>query len=126
MEMASKDLIPVVLELGGKSPCIVDETADIELAARRIAWGKCINAGQTCVAPDYVLADRKIYGLLAERIYSYVKAMYGDAVENEDYPKIINRESFIRLTGYIDSGNAVTEEGMMKKAFVLSLLFCWM
>ena len=80
MEMASKDLIPVVLELGGKSPCIVD---------------------------DYVLADRKIYGLLAERIYYYVKAMYGDAVENEDYPKIINRESFIRLTGYIDSGNAV-------------------
>lgn len=107
MEMASKDLIPVVLELGGKSPCIVDETADIELAARRIAWGKCINAGQTCVAPDYVLADRKIYGLLAERIYSYTKAMYGDAIENEDYPKIINRESFIRLTGYIDSGNAV-------------------
>ena len=107
MRNAAEHLTPVTLELGGKSPCIVDETADIELAARRIAWGKCINAGQTCVAPDYVLADRKIYGLLAERIYSYVKAMYGDAVENEDYPKIINRESFIRLTGYIDSGNAV-------------------
>lgn len=107
LKKAAKNLIPVVLELGGKSPCIVDETADIELAARRIAWGKCVNAGQTCVAPDYVLADRKICGKLAERIDVYVKAMYADPLVSKDYARIINRESFIRLTGYIDSGNVL-------------------
>lgn len=102
MEAASKDLTPVTLELGGKSPCIVDETADIELAGKRITWGKLINSGQTCVAPDYILVHKKVKDELIKNIKKYITQFYGEEpLENPDYPKIINQKHFNRLLGLI-------------------------
>ncbi len=103
MEAAAKNLTPVTLELGGKSPCIVDQTADIPLAARRIVWGKCLNSGQTCVAPDYILAEQSI----KERLYTALKEEYGKLygecpIQNPDYPKIINEQHFERLVSLLE------------------------
>ena len=98
MQAAAKRLTPVTLEMGGKSPCIVDETADIKLAAKRIAWGKFVNAGQTCVAPDYILAHESVKQKLTDEMAAAVKAMYGDKPTNSpDYPKIVNEKHFNRL-----------------------------
>ncbi len=98
MAEAAKHLTPVTLELGGKSPCIVDETANISLAAKRIVWGKYLNAGQTCVAPDYVLVQEKVKEALIKELNRYIRKFYGkDAVHNEEYPKIINERHFNRL-----------------------------
>lgn len=103
MEKASKNLTPVSLELGGKSPCIVDETADLDIAAKRIAWGKFLNAGQTCVAPDYVLAHKSIYNELLEKIKKNVEAFYyTNGTLNNDFPYIINDRHVERLMGLID------------------------
>ena len=103
MEAASKFVTPVVLELGGKSPCIVEKTANLLLAARRIAWGKFLNAGQTCVAPDYLLVERCVADELISLLKTQIHQMYGNALENPDYPKIINRRHFDRLVGYLDA-----------------------
>lgn len=98
MAEAAKHLTPVTLELGGKSPCIVDETANISLAAKRIVWGKYLNAGQTCVAPDYVLVQEKVKEALIKELNRYIRKFYGkDAVHNEEYPQIINERHFNRL-----------------------------
>lgn len=102
MRAASENLTPVSLELGGKSPCIVERTADIKDAAKKIVWGKTLNAGQTCVAPDYVLADEEIKEALVEAIEKEIQAKFADALENEDYPKIINLHHYMRLCGLID------------------------
>lgn len=103
MEAAAKTLTPVTLELGGKSPCIVDRTATIELAARRIVWGKCVNAGQTCVAPDYVLVDESVKEPLLRAMQRYMIAFYGsDPVTNPDLPKIVNEKHFKRLTSLLE------------------------
>ena len=105
MEKAAAHLTPVSLELGGKSPVIVDETADIALAARRIAWGKCVNAGQTCVAPDYVLVHHSRETELVEKLIQELRRMYTSApLANPDWPKIINQRHFERLIGLIGSG----------------------
>ena len=105
MEAAAKNLTPVTLELGGKSPCIIDETADVALAARRIAWGKLINAGQTCVAPDYALVHESIKDEFIKAYIASVKAFYGeDTLHNEEYCKIINEKHFTRLSGLLSSG----------------------
>ena len=105
MEAASKNLTPVVLELGGKSPCIVDETANISLAARRIAWGKLINAGQTCVAPDYALVHSQVYDRFLEEYQKAAHQFYGKTpLENVEYCKIINEKHFNRLSGLLESG----------------------
>lgn len=107
MEAASKNLTPVTLELGGKSPCIVDETADIELAARRIAWGKLINSGQTCVAPDYVLVHESRQEEFIRCYGVAVKTYYGDdPIHNPEYCKIINEKHFNRLSGLLADGTA--------------------
>lgn len=98
MSEAAKHLTPVTLELGGKSPCIVDETANISLAAKRIVWGKFLNAGQTCVAPDYILVQKKVKEALIKELNRYIRKFYGkDSVHNEEYPKIINERHFNRL-----------------------------
>lgn len=103
MEKASAHLTPVTLELGGKSPCIIDETANLKLAARRVAFGKYLNCGQTCVAPDYVLIDRKVKERFLEYLKKEITQMYGESpLENPDYGKIINRKHFDRLLGLID------------------------
>lgn len=108
MQAAAKHLTPVTLELGGKSPCIVDEDADIALAARRIAWGKFVNAGQTCIAPDYILVSKKSKMELLERIQSCIKEFYGDdPLGSPDYARIINKRHFERLKGLMDDKKVV-------------------
>jgi aldehyde dehydrogenase (NAD+) len=102
MESASKFLTPVTLELGGKSPCIIDRTADIDLAAKRAMWGKLINSGQTCVAPDYFLVHQSVKDEFIAKAQKYIAQFYGEAVHtNHDFPHIINRHHFDRLTGLI-------------------------
>ena len=113
MEKASAHLTPVSLELGGKSPVIVDETADIALTARRLAWGKCVNAGQTCVAPDYVLVHHSRETELVEALIQELRARYTSApLTNPDWPKIINQRHFERLIGLLQSG-AVSHGGQI-------------
>lgn len=109
MEAASKHLTPVTLELGGKSPCIVDETANIRLAAKRIVWGKFLNSGQTCVAPDYLLVHRSVKEELLREMKRYIVKFYGEnPLKSEEYPKIINQKHFDRLLGLMESGRIVT------------------
>lgn len=106
MKAAAEHLTPVVLELGGKSPCIVDETANLEVAARRIAWGKTINAGQTCIAPDYLLAHESIKEDLIEKITSSFKEMFGNyPKESRFYPRIIHEKAFDRLKRLLQDGS---------------------
>ena len=104
----AEHLTPAVLELGGKSPCIVDSTADVRLSARRIVFGKYLNCGQTCVAPDYILCDRKIKDEFLVEVVKQIKLQYGEnPLENEKYGKIINEKHFNRLLGLIDEGKLV-------------------
>ncbi|MCO5229830.1 MAG: aldehyde dehydrogenase [Chitinophagales bacterium] len=105
---AAEHLTPTTLELGGKSPCIVDETASIEVAARRIMWGKSMNAGQTCVAPDYLLVHEKVKDKLFQAMKKVVQEFYGDdASKSVDYPSIINDKHFDRLSSMIKDGRIV-------------------
>jgi aldehyde dehydrogenase (NAD+) len=108
MEAAARHLTPVTLELGGKSPCIVDRSADIEVSARRIVWGKFFNAGQTCVAPDYVLAHREVIDPLCAAMVRQVRALYGDDPRRSgDYGRIVNERHLRRLEGLLDQGTRV-------------------
>ena len=108
MEKASKFLTPVSLELGGKSPCIVEDDADLDVAARRLTFGKLINSGQTCIAPDYILANRKIKKELIERIKKCIISSYGaDPGQSPDYGRIINNDQFEKLSGLIKTGNVI-------------------
>jgi aldehyde dehydrogenase (NAD+) len=108
MQAASRHLTPVTLELGGKSPCIVDRDVKIEYAARRIAWAKFFNAGQTCVAPDYLLVDEHIRDKFVEALKKTVIKFYGtDPRESPYYARIINRSHFDRLYSYMDQGKIV-------------------
>ena len=105
---AAEHLTPVVLELGGKSPCIVDASANIPLAARRIVFGKYLNCGQTCVAPDYILCERSIKDEFVAEVIRQIKKQYDeDPLANQDYGKIINEKHFRRLCGLIDPGKVV-------------------
>lgn len=109
MEKASAHLTPVSLELGGKSPCIVDETADLKLAAKRIVWGKFLNSGQTCVAPDYILVQNSVKDKLVRYMEKYIRKMFGkDPMQNPDYPKMINEKHYDRVLGLIKGENVVT------------------
>lgn len=108
MQAAAKQLTPVVLELGGKSPAIVDTTADLALAAKRIAWGKYLNAGQTCVAPDYLLVESTVKEELLTHLKEAITQFYGkDPAQSSDYPRIINQNHFNRLRNLLDDGNIV-------------------
>lgn len=101
-------LTPAVLELGGKSPCIVDASANIKLAARRIVFGKYLNCGQTCVAPDYILCERSVKDAFVAEAVRQIEAQYGkDPLANGDYGKIINEKHFNRLCGLIDKSKVV-------------------
>lgn len=104
MEKAARHLTPVTLELGGKSPCVVDETADIRLAARRIAFGKFLNCGQTCVAPDYALVHASVRQDFVRMVKEETGAMFGlRPLENPDYGRMVNRKHFDRVAGLIDA-----------------------
>jgi len=105
MKAASEHLTPVVLELGGKSPCIVDADANINIAAKRIAWGKMINAGQTCIAPDYLFAHKSIKDELLDKIEETIREMYGDDIkESRFYPRIVNERAINRLEELLTQG----------------------
>lgn len=103
MQAAAKNLTPCVLELGGKSPCIVDKTADIDVAARRIVWGKCINAGQTCIAPDYMFVHHDIKEALLDRMRYYIKEFFGENPEESKYLcRIVSDKAMNRLLSLAD------------------------
>lgn len=109
MQRAAEQLTPITLELGGKSPAIVDQTADLTLAARRIAWGKFINAGQTCVSPDYVYVHHSIKGEFIQLISQEIQSFYGDNPrKSPDYARIINQEHTERLQGLLDPQKIIT------------------
>ncbi|MGG4341080.1 aldehyde dehydrogenase [Paenibacillus lautus] len=105
MEAAAKQLIPVTLELGGKSPCIVHEDAPLALAASRIAFGKYTNAGQTCVAPDYVLVHSKVKEKFIAHLKDAITSFYGEnPLTNPDYGRIVSEKHFDRLSGFLNNG----------------------
>ena len=108
MEAAAKHLTPVTLELGGKSPCIIDRSVDLAVAARRIAWGKFLNAGQTCVAPDYILVHETRESELLDELGSAVREFYGeDPRQTRDYGRIVNQRHHERLTALLSDGEVV-------------------
>lgn len=108
MEKASRHLTPVTLELGGKSPAIVTRSANLPLAARRIVFGKFLNAGQTCVAPDYVLCEEPVHQTLLQMLKEEIRRMFGEhPLDNPDYGRIVNRRHFDRLCRLIDPGKTV-------------------
>ena len=108
MEMAARNLTPVTLELGGKSPVIVTADADLPLAARRIIFGKLLNAGQTCVAPDYLLVDRKVQEKLTELLQQEITHFLGQTpLDAPNYPKIINEKHLHRLESLLTGGRMV-------------------
>ena len=108
MQKASAHLTPVTLELGGKSPCIVDKNANLKLAAKRIVFGKYLNCGQTCVAPDYVYVDDSVKNPLIKLIKKEIVSQYGeDALSNPDYGRIVNKKHYDRIMGLIDKKKVV-------------------
>lgn len=103
MRHAAEHLTPITLELGGKSPCIVDKTANIPLAAKRIVFGKFLNCGQTCVAPDYIYCDEAVKSELLQELKKQIRLQYGEEpLKNENYGKIINQKHFERIGGLMD------------------------
>lgn len=105
MEAAAKNLTPVVLELGGKSPCIVDKEADVKVAAKRIAWGKSLNAGQTCIAPDYLLVHQDIKEEFVEQLRKSFRSLLGRKPQKtKHFVRIVSDKAFDRLVSYLDNG----------------------
>lgn len=105
MRAAAENLTPVVLELGGKSPVIVDRSADIRVAAKRIAWGKTLNAGQTCIAPDYLLIHRDVKEQFVEEYQKAIKDLHGsDVSKSKYYVRMVSDKAFERVAGYIEDG----------------------
>ena len=107
MEIAAKNLTPVTLELGGKSPCIIDKSANLKLAAKRILWAKCLNAGQTCITIDYILVDNTVKARLIDELRMQIESEYMLAELDENYPKIINEHHFNRLCNLLDTEEKV-------------------
>lgn len=108
-QAAAKHLTPVTLELGGKSPCIVHNDTDLEITARRIAWGKFINAGQTCIAPDYILVQEGIKDAFVQKMKERIKASFGDdAAQSKSYGRIVNERHFQRLEKLLEEDKILT------------------
>ncbi len=108
MEAASRNLTPVILELGGKSPCIIDRTADIRTAAKRIAWGKTLNSGQTCIAPDYILIHKDIKEDFVKEFAEAVRSLHGKDIQaHKHYVRMVNDRAFERVTGYLKDGDII-------------------
>ncbi|WP_333962267.1 aldehyde dehydrogenase [Clostridium perfringens] len=118
MKAASQYLTPVTLELGGKSPCIIDEDCKVELAARRIVWGKLMNSGQTCVAPDYLYVHKDIEEEFIKKLEEEIKNQFGDnPLESKDYSKMVNEREFNRVLSYIDKEKLVFGGNYNRKTF---------
>ena len=111
LRAAAEKLTPTALELGGKSPVIIDESADIALAARRITAGKFLNCGQTCVAPDYILCDGRVHDALLDALKAEIARQYPDALRDESYGRIVNRRHFERLLALMDGEKTVCGGG---------------
>ena len=108
MAAAAKNLTPVVLELGGKSPCIIDKSADIALTAKRLAWGKTLNSGQTCIAPDYILIHKDVKDAFVKAFGEEVKKLHGgDIMQDKHYVRMVNDKAFERVTGYFKDGDII-------------------
>ena len=108
MAAAAKNLTPVILELGGKSPCIIDKTADINVAAKRLAWGKTLNSGQTCIAPDYILIHEDIKDAFVKAFAEEVRNLHGEDIKaDKHYVRMVNDKAFERVTGYFKDGKIV-------------------
>ncbi len=107
MASAAKNLTPVILELGGKSPCIIDRTADVRIAAKRIAWGKTLNSGQTCIAPDYILIHKDIKEDFVKAFADEVRNLHGDIKKDKHYVRMVNDKAFDRVTGYFNDGDII-------------------
>lgn len=108
MTAAAKNLTPVVLELGGKSPCIIDKKADIATAAKRIAWGKTLNSGQTCIAPDYILIHEDIKEAFVNAFANEVRSLHGeDIMKDRHYVRMVNDKAFERVAGYFKDGRII-------------------
>lgn len=107
LKKASENLTSVVLELGGKSPCIIDLDANLKLAAKRIVFGKFLNAGQTCVAPDYILCPRSLKNDFKKELLEQIKSQYGNALSDDTYVKIINNKHFVRLLALINQNKVI-------------------
>ncbi|MEM5492050.1 aldehyde dehydrogenase family protein [Hoeflea sp. AS16] len=106
MTAAAKHLTPVTLELGGKSPCIIHDDSDLALAARRVAWGKFLNAGQTCIAPDYILVQETVADAFVDRLKASIRDFFGDDPKlSPDYPRLINERHFDRVRELISGGD---------------------
>lgn len=123
MRQASETLTPVTLELGGKSPCIIDRSANLKLAAKRIIFGKLLNCGQTCVAPDYVVIPVDKKDAFLSYLQEYLRLLMPNALENEDYPRIINLHHFIRLKNLIGNASAVIGGKSNEKTFKIEPAF---
>lgn len=108
MAAAAQNLTPVVLELGGKSPCIIDKTADIAVTAKRLAWGKTLNSGQTCIAPDYILIHEDVKDAFVKAFAKEVRKLHGkDIYEDKHYVRMVNDKAFERVTGYFKDGKII-------------------
>lgn len=108
MKAAAEHLTPLVLELGGKSPCIIDKSADVKVAAKRIAWGKALNSGQTCIAPDYILIHSEIKDAFVQAFKDSLHELYGDAIaDSKHYVRIVSDKAFERITGYLSEGSVI-------------------
>ncbi len=108
MSAASRNLTPVILELGGKSPCIIDKTADIKTAAKRIAWGKTLNSGQTCIAPDYILIHKDVKETFVKAFAEEVRNLHGEDIQADThYVRMVNDKAFERVTGYFKDGKII-------------------
>lgn len=130
LRCAAPNLTPVSLELGGKSPCIVDATADLRLAARRIVFGKFLNCGQTCVAPDYVCCEESVVQPLMEALQAEILRQFGpDPIHNPDYGRIVNEKHFARLSQLLHSSSVLfggdTDPGALKIAPTLVSPCTW-
>jgi aldehyde dehydrogenase (NAD+) len=108
MAAAAKNLTPVILELGGKSPCIIDKTADIRRTAKRLAWGKTLNSGQTCIAPDYILVHKDIKEAFVKEFAEEMKVLHGEDIKADmHYVRMVNEKAFERVTGYFKDGDII-------------------
>ena len=108
MEAASKLLTPVILELGGKSPCVIDKTANLKTTARRLAWGKTLNSGQTCIAPDYILIHKDVKEAFVKAFAEEVKRLHGEDVKaDKHYVRMVNDKAFERVSGYIKESSVL-------------------
>ncbi|XP_010293895.1 PREDICTED: fatty aldehyde dehydrogenase-like, partial [Phaethon lepturus] len=116
MAAAAKHLTPVTLELGGKSPCYIDKDCDLAVACRRITWGKYMNCGQTCIAPDYILCDPSIQSKVVENIKVTLQEFYGEDVKSSpDYERIVNKRHFQRILGLLE-GQKIAHGGEVDEA----------